>query len=115
MIHRLCLSLCVLAAPLGARVPPGHPAPLPRIHANQNDHAAGSFANGVLTVRLEARLGLWHPEAETGMGIAVQAFAEEGKPLEDPGPLIRVPEGTEIRVTIRNAILGKTLHDYTEQ
>ena len=109
MINRLCLSLCVLVSPLGARVPPGHPAPLPRIHANQNDHAAGSFANGVLTVRLEARLGLWHPEAETGMGIAVQAFAEEGKPLEDPGPLIRVPQGTEIRVTIRNAILGKTL------
>ena len=109
MINRLCLSLCVLISPLGARVPPGHPAPLPRIQANQNDHAAGSFANGVLNLRLEARLGLWHPEAETGMGIAVQAFAEEGKPLEDPGPLIRVPEGTEIRVTIRNAILGKTL------
>ena len=109
MINRPFFLLCVSVSPLVAHGLPTRPAPLARIHANQNDHPAGSFANGVLTLRLEARLGLWHPEAETGFGIPVQAFAEVGKPLEDPGPLIRVPEGTEIRVTIRNAILGKTL------
>ena len=29
---------------------------------------------------------------------------EEGKELQIPGPLIRVPEGTEIRVTLRNLL-----------
>jgi len=101
MIIQLCLALCVTV--------PGTPAPLPRIQANHNDHRAGSLAYGVLTLRLEARLGLWHPEAEDGFGIAVQAFAEEGRPPENPGPLIRVPQGTEIRVSVRNTLSGQKL------
>ncbi len=101
MIIQLCFALCVTVG--------STPAPLPRIQANHNDHRAGSLAHGVLTLRLEARLGVWHPEAEAGFGIPVQAFAEEGKPLEDPGPLIRVAEGTEIRISVRNAIPGQTL------
>lgn len=84
-------------------------APLPVIRANHNDRPAGSLANGVLTLRLVAREGVWHPEAEDGVGIPVRAFAEEGRALENPGPLIRVPEGTEIRVRVRNAIPGATL------
>jgi FtsP/CotA-like multicopper oxidase with cupredoxin domain len=84
-------------------------APLPVIRANHNDRPAGSLANGVLTIRLVARAGMWHPEAEDGIGIPVQAFAEEGRALENPGPLIRVSEGTEIRVRVRNAIAGVTL------
>ena len=83
--------------------------PLPVIRANHNDRPAGSLANGVLTLRLVARDGVWHPEAEDGVGIPVRAFAEEGRALENPGPLIRVPEGTEIRVRVRNAIPGATL------
>jgi FtsP/CotA-like multicopper oxidase with cupredoxin domain len=84
-------------------------ASLPVIRANHNDRPAGSFVNGVLTLRLVAREGVWHPEAEDGVGIPVRAFAEEGRALENPGPLIRVPEGTEIRVRVRNAIPGATL------
>jgi FtsP/CotA-like multicopper oxidase with cupredoxin domain len=84
-------------------------APLPIIRANHNDRPAGSLGNGVLTLRLVARDGLWHPEAENGVGIPVRAFAEQGRALENPGPLIRVPEGTEIRVRVRNAIPGATL------
>jgi FtsP/CotA-like multicopper oxidase with cupredoxin domain len=117
MIMRLCLTLCISAFPLAAQRPHGSPlglslgspSPFPRIQANHNDHPSGSLADGVLNLRLEARLGLWHPEAENGVGIAVQAFAEEGKPLENPGPLIRVPEGTELRVSVRNTIPGKAL------
>ena len=48
--------------------------------------------------------GDWYPEAETGPSMKVYAFAEEGKELQIPGPLIRVPEGTEIRVTLRNLL-----------
>jgi len=40
----------------------------------------------------------------------VYAFGEEGKPLQMPGPLIRVPEGTEIKLTIRNNIEGQPIN-----
>jgi FtsP/CotA-like multicopper oxidase with cupredoxin domain len=62
----------------------------------------------VLTVKLEAREGLWRPEGENGRAIPVAAWAEEGKPLSNPGPLIRVPVGTEVHATIHNT-LGKPL------
>ena len=95
------MTLCLAGAPLAAQ--------LPVIRANHYDRPAGSLVNGILTLRLVARMGLWHPEAEDGVGIEVQAFAEEGRALENPGPLIRVPEGTEIRVRVRNAIAGASL------
>src|SRR5260370_9861469 len=57
-----------------------------------------------LPIYLEIREGNWYPEAETGPTVAVQAFAEKGRALQIPGPLIRVPEGTEVRATVRNAL-----------
>jgi FtsP/CotA-like multicopper oxidase with cupredoxin domain len=63
----------------------------------------------MLTVRLVARVGRWFPEETMGAGLDVEAFAEEGGPLRNPGPLIRVPEGTLIHVSIRNALAGETL------
>jgi FtsP/CotA-like multicopper oxidase with cupredoxin domain len=102
MITRLAL----LCAGIWRVVTPAPPSP---IHANHNDRPAGALTGGVLSLALVAREGVWHPEAENGFGIPVQAFAEEGRPLEDPGPLIRVPEGTEIRVRVHNAIPGMTL------
>ena len=103
MQTRLLAALCatVLVRPL--------PTPSPLIHTNDNRRAAGMLEHGVLAIRLEARNGVWHPEAEAGVGVEVQAFGEEGKPLQNPGPLIRVPEGTEIRLSVRNAIPGATL------
>jgi FtsP/CotA-like multicopper oxidase with cupredoxin domain len=38
----------------------------------------------------------------------IEAFAEAGKALSTPGPLIRVPRGTEIHVTLRNTLSDKT-------
>ena len=69
-----------------------------------NDHrvAAGKVKDGVLAVRLVARPASWHPEGKTGCGIRVHAFAEEGKPTQVPGPLLRARVGTQIRVTLRN-------------
>jgi FtsP/CotA-like multicopper oxidase with cupredoxin domain len=58
----------------------------------------------VLTVRLEARDGAWQPEGERGRSVPVAAWAEEGKSLQVPGPLIRVPVGTEVRATLRNSL-----------
>ena len=80
------------------------PAALPRIEANPNLAPAGELRNGTLTLRLHIREGEWYPEADTGPGVAVQAFAEEGRALRIPGPLIRVPAGTEVRVIVRNTL-----------
>ena len=101
MIATWSALVCLAASPLAAQ--------LPVIRANHNDRPAGAVADGVLTLHLAARAGLWHPEAENGIGIPVQAFAEEGRALENPGPLIRVPEGTELRIRVRNRIPGATL------
>ncbi len=75
-----------------------------RIAPNENRRPAGRFANDVLTLNLEARLGLWYPDGPEGPAREVAAFAETGGPLQNPGPLIRVPARTEVRVTVRNAL-----------
>jgi manganese oxidase len=91
---------------LGASGPDRAPE---RIVANENRVAAGTLTKGVLTVRLDARYGTWFPDGDSAPGIAVQAFGEIGKRLQVPGPLIRVPAGTELRITIGNSVPGTTL------
>src|SRR5688572_8376951 len=89
---------------------------LPVIEANDNRQPAGTRKGKVLTVQLEARTGVWYPEGPTGRGLEVAAFGEPGKPLQNPGPMIRVPAGTEVRIGLRNSLerpltvfgLGKT-------
>ena len=58
--------------------------------------------HGVLALYLEARPAHWRPEGPHGPDLAVFAFAEEGHTPLVPGPLVRVPAGTEIRATLRN-------------
>jgi FtsP/CotA-like multicopper oxidase with cupredoxin domain len=91
-------ALAVLAAA------PVSPPALDSIVPNDNRQATGTLDKGVLTIALEARTGSWHPEGDKGRAVEVAAFAEEGKPLSTPGPLIRVPVGTEIRATVRNRL-----------
>jgi FtsP/CotA-like multicopper oxidase with cupredoxin domain len=71
---------------------------------NDNRTSAGTLRDGVLTVRLEIRAGEWHPDGDAQPGIVVRAFAESGRPASVPGPLVRVPEGTEIHAFVRNAL-----------
>src|SRR5258708_12561871 len=75
-----------------------------RIVINDNRTPAGTLRDGVLTLRLEAREGEWHPDGDHDPGLVVRAFAEHGKSLSIPGPLIRVPEGTEIHALITNTL-----------
>ncbi len=49
---------------------------LPEITANDNRLPAGRLHNGVLTIGLEVRTGIWYPEERDGPGLQVQAFAE---------------------------------------
>lgn len=81
------------------------------ILANQNHTPAGVLRDGVLSVQLEIGMGEWHPEAEDGMALTVYAFGETGHPLQNPGPLIRVPEGTEIHASLHNSLpVAITVH-----
>src|SRR5260221_2730001 len=64
-----------------------------RIAPNDNRQSAGELHGSVLSVRLEARNGMWFPEGENGVGVETAAWAEVGKPLANPGPIIRVTAG----------------------
>lgn len=107
--------LCAAFALAADRRPP---APAPRALANDNRTPAGTLRGGVLALRLEARLADWHPAADDAPGATIPAFAEEGRAPGIPGPLIRVPAGTTVEVTLRNALPRDTLevhglHDRT--
>ncbi len=96
--------------PLATTLAPGKPpAPPARVEINDNRSPAGRLRSGVLTVDLEAREGEWHPDADSAPGLRVRAFAERGKRASVPGPLLRVPEGTEIHARITNALAAGTL------
>ena len=106
------LSAIILGVATLGPVPsaPFHPADaVERIAINDNRSPAGTLQNGVLTIRLEAREGEWHPDSDSDPGVTVLAFGEEGKALQIPGPLIRVTEGTEVRAFVRNAVGDETL------
>jgi FtsP/CotA-like multicopper oxidase with cupredoxin domain len=74
------------------------------IAANDNRRPAGRLERGVLRLSLEIRAGALRPEYDQGPGLPALAFAEVGAPLQAPGPLIRVPQGTEVRVSLRNPL-----------
>ncbi|MGB9105656.1 MAG: multicopper oxidase domain-containing protein, partial [Terriglobales bacterium] len=81
------------------------------IVANQNRTPAGKLESGVLNVQLEIVQGAWHAEAEDGPRLNLQAFGEAGHPAQIPGPLLRVPRGTTIHVTVANKVKTKaTVH-----
>lgn len=81
-----------------------HTAPADVAAPNDNLAAAGSLRDGVLNIALEATSSRWYPNGEAMRGRQVAAFAEIGKSPSVPGPLIRVPRGTEIRASILNSL-----------
>ena len=74
------------------------------IAPNDNRRSAGALVNDVATIRLFAGRGEWRPEKNTGPALDVAAFGEEGGPLQTPGPLLRVPEGADVVVRVRNGL-----------
>jgi len=98
---RRAAAILLLAFPLSC----GRSATsLLRVHANDNRTPAGRQENGVLHLDLEVRMARWYPEADDGAWIDVPVFAEAGKPPEVPGPLIRIPTGTVLEVTLENRL-----------
>jgi FtsP/CotA-like multicopper oxidase with cupredoxin domain len=89
-----------------------------RADPNDNETPAGSRDGSVMRVRLVVQAASWYPDGPDGCGIQVNAFAEEGKAPQIPGPLVRVRAGTELQIAIRNglqkAIWVRGLRDQAE-
>jgi len=80
-----------------------------RVRANDSRARAGILSGNTLALRMEARLAEWHPQGDDQAGAMVPVFAEIGRQASIPGPLIRVPAGTEVITVVRNAVPNTVL------
>ena len=96
--------LAGLAGLLALREPPGEGGALPVAALNDNLRPAGTLSGRVLRVSLALHRVDWRPLGRDRAGATVLAFAEAGRPAEIPGPLLRVPLGTELRATVTNRL-----------
>lgn len=85
---------------------------LPVAAPNDNRTPVGTLQDGVLSIALEATTSLWYPDGDSLPGMPIEVFGEPGKQPVTPGPLLRVPAGTELRVSIRNSLERDTLAFY---
>ena len=112
LAHLPLLSLSLL---LDAPGVPGAPATrqeLPNAVPNDNRVSVGTLQDGVLSLSLEAKLATWHPDGDSLPGLTIETFGEEGRAPSAPGPFVRVPAGTELRFSVRNALERDTLTFY---
>ncbi|HWH04405.1 MAG TPA: multicopper oxidase domain-containing protein [Gemmatimonadales bacterium] len=75
----------------------------PAVHPNRNLESAGMLHEGVLSVTLVAQRGLWS-FSNSRPAMTVDAFSVPGAGPLMPGPLLRVPVGTALRITVRNTL-----------
>ena len=107
---RFGLLLTGIIASIGATLPrASHNASpvvtdVPRATPNDNRRPAGTFRDGKLDLKLEIVNARWFPEAEDGTNTVLPALAEVGRAPEIPGPMIRVPEGATVHVSIHNSL-----------
>ena len=101
MARRLSLSLIVAVLLGGCNAATSR---VPRVMPNDNRIAGGHLDNGVLTLNLEARDGRWYPDGDSAPSLVMQMFAEAGRPPQNPGPMIRVPAGTRIQLSVRSTL-----------
>ena len=105
MRHDSAFWASLLATSLFIAVPSAaEQLPLPVIVANDNRTPAGNLKDVILNLRLELRQARWYAEAADGVYEDVYAFAEQGRPLQIPGPLLRVPQHTRIHGSIHNLL-----------
>ena len=108
-LHQLLAVILTIVTSAGSF---SHESRLVRAVVNDNRHAAGIFKKGVLTVALEVREAAWYPDGDKLAGASIEAFGEVGKNPSVPGPLLRMPAGTEIRASLRNSLPRDTITFY---
>jgi FtsP/CotA-like multicopper oxidase with cupredoxin domain len=74
------------------------------VQPNPNTVRAGILRDGVLDVSLEAKPSTWRLDGPSHPAMTIEAFSEPGKVPLLPGPLLRVPAGTAIRISVRNSL-----------
>lgn len=80
------------------------PVEPPAAAPNDYRSPAGTTTGGQVTVALEARTARWRPAADDGPALDIAAFGEIGRAPSVPGPLIRVPAGASVTVSIANRL-----------
>jgi FtsP/CotA-like multicopper oxidase with cupredoxin domain len=104
------LAALFLVTPLQESVVPPAPrislprpvANAPRVEINDNRRPAGQLSGNTLALALDIVEAAWQPEGAHDPVVRVLAFAEPGKAPVVPGPLLRAPVGTTVRLTVRN-------------
>jgi FtsP/CotA-like multicopper oxidase with cupredoxin domain len=102
LVASVAAALVVAAGTASAQAVAVPSPSAPLIAANDNRRAAGERSGNVLRLQLVVDTGRWQPEGPDGRTLVVRAFREEGRELTSPGPLVRVPAGTEVAVSVRN-------------
>jgi FtsP/CotA-like multicopper oxidase with cupredoxin domain len=82
----------------------GSASGLPLVQPNDNRTPAGTSVDGVRTIELEVSEADWRVESEGGPGLRVSAIGEVGHAPSVPAPLLRVEEGTPLRVSVANRL-----------
>ncbi len=89
--------------PPAPRVPLPHPVANAAVaQVNDNRRPAGTLSGGTLTLRLDIVEAAYQPEGEHDPVVRILAFAEPGQAPRVPGPLLRAPVGTTVRLLLRN-------------
>ena len=86
---------------------PRQPLPRPVANApmaviNQNRVPAGTLAKRTLSLDLDIMEAAWRAEGPADPVVRLLALAERGKAPQVPGPLLRAPVGTTVRLSLRN-------------
>ena len=105
----LLTAILLLAVAEAPRSPKLRTTELSVVRPNDNRTSAGLRRGDTLFLRLVVNRGRWYPQADNGPSIVVETVGEEGKAPQIPAPLIRVPTGTQIVATVRNALIDSTV------
>lgn len=82
---------------------------LPIAQPNDNRTAAGTVSDSGVTLSLQAKRVMWHPDGDSLRGRFTEAFGESGREPMVPGPLVRVRAGTVVRFRVANTEIPDTL------
>ena len=91
-----------IVKPLPRQPLPRPVANAPMVLINQNRVPAGTLEKRTLTLNLDIVDAAWRAEGPADPVIRILALAERGKAPQVPGPMLRAPVGTTVRLSLHN-------------